>query len=112
MAHGNVVLAELQSLTDGVGNQARVAELLDVDKSSMTRWLQGDQPGLENEERIVALRYVMVRLLRLFKPETAMDWLSGINAHLGNKRPIDLIKKGRITEVAAAIDQTEAGSYA
>jgi len=113
MVHGHVIFAELQSLAEGVGNQARVAELLDVDKSSVTRWLKKeDLPGPENEERITAIRYVMVRLSRLFKRETAMDWLLGVNAHLGNKRPIDLIKKGRATEVLAAIDQAEAGSYA
>lgn len=113
MARSNVVLAELQSLADGIGNQARVAELLDVDKSAMTRWLQkGDQPDPENEERIAALRYVMVRLMKLFKPPVAMDWLQGVNAHLGNRRPMDLLRHGRITEVLAAIEQAAAGSYA
>ena len=65
MAYGNVVLAELQNLTDRFGNQARVAELLDVDKSSVTRWLrEEDQPDPGNAERITALRCVMVRLMR------------------------------------------------
>jgi hypothetical protein len=61
----NAASAELQSLKERFGNQAAGAELLDVDKSSVTRWLKrGDKPDPENEERIAALRYVMVRLLR------------------------------------------------
>ncbi len=109
----NVVLAELQSLTERFGNQVAVAQLLDVDKSSITRWLKReDKPDPENEERIAALRYVMVRLLKVFEPEAAMDWLLGVNAHLADQRPMDLIKAGRVTEVLSAIEQADTGAYA
>ena len=52
------------------------------------------------------------RLLRTYKPSTAVKWLHGFNAHLGNRRPISLLKQGRVSEVIAAIEQHEAGSYA
>ena len=42
----------------------------------------------------------------------AAKWLQGVNAFLGNQRPVDLLRCGRISEVMAAIEQTEAGSYA
>jgi len=113
MARQNAVLAELESLKERFGNQAAVAELLYVDKSSVTRWLKReDKPDPENEERIAALRYVMVRLLKVFTPEVAMDWLLGVNAHLADQRPIDLIKAGRVTEVLSAIEQADTGAYA
>jgi len=113
MNRPNAAVAELKMLTDRFGNQARLAEVLDVDKSTITRWLKGeDMPDPANEEQIAALRYLAVRLFRLFRPEVAIDWLEGVNAFLRDQRPIDLIRNGRVSEVLAAIEQTEAGSYA
>lgn len=113
MSRSHTAAAELQFLTDRFGNRARVAEALDVDKSCITRWLQGeDEPGAESEERIAALRYLAFRLSRIFRPEVAIDWLQGVNAFLGNQRPIDFVRHGRMSEVMAAIEQTDAGSYA
>jgi uncharacterized protein (DUF2384 family) len=51
-------------------------------------------------------------LLQTFEVATARKWLTGLNAHLGNRRPIDLLAKNRVAEVVAAIEQAEAGSYA
>jgi transcriptional regulator with XRE-family HTH domain len=113
MKRSNAATAELRMLSEGFGNQARLAEVLDVHKSTITRWLKGeDMPDTANEEQIAALRYLAVRLLRLFRPEVAIDWLEGVNAFLRDQRPVDLIRNGRISEVLAAIEQTEAGSYA
>ena len=109
----NAALADLQNLTDRFGNQSKVAELLDVDKSALTRWLtKGDRPDAANEDKIAALRLIALRLSRLYEPETAMKWLLGVNAFLGHQRPSDLIRRGRIAEVLAAIEQTATGSYA
>ena len=113
MSSTKAVLAELEDLTDQFGNQSKVAELLDVDKSAMTRWLtKGQRPDPENEEQIAALRLIVLQLLRIYQPETAMKWLLGINAHLRNARPVDLIRKGHIADVLSAIQQDSAGSYA
>ena len=70
------------------------------------------QPDPENEEQIAALRLIALRLSRLYQPKTAMKWLLGVNAFLGNRRPTDLIRRGRIAEVLAAIEQTATNSYA
>lgn len=109
----NPVPAEIEVLRESFGNQSALANVLGVDRSSVTRWLQGkDAPDAENEEKIAGLRYVMTRLSKLFNHEAAASWLKGINAHLGNQRPLDLLRKGRIAEVISAIEQTESGSYA
>ena len=107
-------IVELRFLTEQFGNnQAIIAGFFDVHRSSITRWLKGvDLPKPENQMRIAALRLVLMRLSSVFNPSTGQKWLQGINAHLGNNRPIDLIKHGRISEVLAAIEQTDAGSYA
>jgi transcriptional regulator with XRE-family HTH domain len=109
----SAVPAEIEVLKEAFGNQSAVADVLGVDRASVTRWLQGkDSPDLENEERIAGVRYVMIRLTRILKPQIAESWLKGINAHLDNKRPLDLLRDGRIAEVISAIEQMEAGSYA
>jgi transcriptional regulator with XRE-family HTH domain len=109
----DVVAAEIEVLREVFGNQSAVADVLGVDRASVTRWLQRkDSPDLENEEKIAGVRYVMIRLSKIFKPQVAESWLKGINAHLDNNRPLDLLRDGRITEVISAIEQMEAGSYA
>ena len=107
-------IAELRFLTEQFGhNQAVIAGFFDVHRSSITRWLKGaDLPNSENQIRIAALRLILMRLSSVFHPPTGQKWLQGINAHLGNNRPIDLVKQGRISEVLAAIEQADAGSYA
>ena len=39
-------------------------------------------------------------------------WLRGLNAHLGDRRPIDVIRQGRLSEVIAAIEAEKAGAFA
>lgn len=104
--------AKLQRLTREFGGQSEVARLLHVDRSRVSRWLRGEEPDPMNGARLEALEYVLGRLLRTFKPATAVKFLLGINAHLGNRRPIDLLMQGRVADVVAAIEQDELGSYA
>jgi transcriptional regulator with XRE-family HTH domain len=108
-----IVPMDILSLKAVVGSQNSLAGILGVDRSSVTRWVSGeDAPDQENAEKIVGLRYVITRLSKFLEPEAVGDWLEGINAHLRNQRPIDLLRNGRMTEVIAAIEQAEAGSYA
>jgi hypothetical protein len=104
--------ADLQALSDRLGGQSRVAALLAVDRSRISRWLKREQPDKANQVKIAGLHYIMTRLLKRFHPETAQKWLEGTNAHLQDQRPIDLIRQNRIAEVAFAIEQTETGAYA
>jgi DNA-binding transcriptional regulator YiaG len=109
----NPIPAEIESLRGTFGSQSVLAVILNVDRSSVTRWLHGeDAPDPKNEERITALRYVMARLQKIFRTEAAIAWLKGMNAHLAHQRPLDLLREGRVAEVISAIEQTEAGSYA
>ncbi|PZR64620.1 MAG: hypothetical protein DLM71_01925 [Chloroflexi bacterium] len=105
------VSARLRALTDDVGSQAAIAELLHVHRSRVSRWLSGGQPDPRNRARIAGLDFVLSRLLDVYERDGAMEWLRGFNAHLDNRRPIDLLREGRALEVAAAIEQAAAGSY-
>ena len=110
----NPVPLEIQDLiTEIFDSQNAVAEVLGVDRSSVSRWVREKEiPDPVNEERIAGLRYVSTRLLKIFTKEGARAWLLGINAHLNNQRPLDLLRNGRLTEVISALEQAETGSYA
>lgn len=92
-------------------SQSQLARLLKVDRSRISRWLKAEIPDLENRTKVDALDFALCRLTTFVSAETARKWLMGMNAHLGNRRPMDLIRQGRVAEVIAAIEQFEAGSY-
>src|SRR5438093_7045125 len=74
----DAVKAEIGNLRILFGSQNRIAELLGVDRSSVHRWINGkDLPDSENEEKIIAIRYILSRLTRIFQEEVAMSWLRG-----------------------------------
>ena len=102
----------LEKLVQEMGSQARVAQALDVDRSRVTRWLKDEDPDPDNLIKLDAVEFVLTRLLRSYRRETAMKWLFGFNAHLGDARPIDLLARGRTWEVIRAVEADEAGAYA
>jgi hypothetical protein len=104
--------AELHDLTEFLGGQTEIAQALNVDRSSVHRWAGQGEPGPENQYKIAALNLIVSGLLIHFAPQTAQKWLEGLNAHLGNQKPIDLIQQGRIAEVIAAVEQARTGAYA
>lgn len=104
-------LAELNLLVHELGDQSAVADLLNVNRSSVSRWLKKEVPDGKNQVNITAIVLVMQRLQMVFEPKTARSWLEGTNAYLSHQRPIDLLRQGRIAEVLSAIEQTELGSY-
>ena len=93
-------------------SQRRLAELLDVSPAQVTRWRNGKGIDDTNARRVDLLELTMASLLRLYSPEAAEDWLLGVNPHLGDRRPVDLIRRGRTRELLDAIEAERAGSYA
>jgi transcriptional regulator with XRE-family HTH domain len=107
-----VTQAKLRRLAEALGGQSEIARILRVDRSRITRWLRGEEPDPRNQAKLDALEFVVARLLQHFRPESARKWLTGVNAHLSDQRPVDLIARNRIAEVLAAIEQAELDSYA
>lgn len=55
----------------------------------------------------------MISLLSTYlEPEVAHDWLFGVNAQLGHRRPLDVLREGRLSEVIAAIESERSGAFA
>jgi transcriptional regulator with XRE-family HTH domain len=106
------VREKLRAVTKDLGSQARVARLLGVSPSRVSRWLRTEDPDPPNRRKLEGAEFVLTRLLSLYQRDAAIDWLLGLNPILGGRRPIDVLSAGRITDVLAAIDADEAGSYA
>jgi transcriptional regulator with XRE-family HTH domain len=103
---------KVQALSRDFRSQRRLAELLGVSPAQVTRWLRGQGIDEVNAERVDLLELVMSQLLRVYPPEAAERWLVGLNPHLGDRRPIDLIRRGRSRELIEAIAAERAGSFA
>ncbi len=103
---------KITALSHDLGSQRRLADLLGVSPAQVSRWRQGGGIDLANAERVDLLELVVASLLRLYPAEAAELWLQGFNPHLGDRRPIDLVRAGRAQELLGAIAAERSGSFA
>ena len=103
---------KVEALAADFRSQRRLADALGVSPAQVSRWTRGQGIDPLNAERLDLLELAMSFLLRLYEPETADRWLNGLNPHLRNRRPIDLIRMGETQELLLALRQERAGSYA
>jgi len=93
-------------------SDAEMARAFGVDRSRVSRWKRGEAPDAANAERLVALDATVALLSGYLAESSIPKWLGGTNAHLGNRRPIDVIRDGRLSEVIAAIEAEKSGAFA
>ncbi len=105
-------MEKVKVLSQDFGSQRRLAELLDVSPAQITRWRRGQGIDATNAARVDLLEMVMAQLLRLYQTEAAVRWLVGANPNLGERRPLDLIRRGQARELLDAIASEQAGSFA
>lgn len=77
------------------------------------------RPGADRDDvqgargaRGVSLDAVDSLLRGFLEKEIIIDWLFGINAHLGDRRPLDVLRDGRLSEVVAAVEAEKSGAFA
>jgi transcriptional regulator with XRE-family HTH domain len=103
---------KVEALSRDFRSQRRLADALGVSPAQVSRWKRGQGIDPDNAERLDLLELVMSLLLREFEPAAAEKWLFGLNPFLRNRRPIDVIRQGRVEELLSAIRQDRAESYA
>jgi len=103
---------KVEALRADFRSAAQLADMLGVSRSQVTRWLRGAGIDPLNAERVDLLELVWANLLRIYQKEAPLAWLFGINPHLGDRRPIDLIRSGRAEELMRAIRAERADSFA
>jgi transcriptional regulator with XRE-family HTH domain len=108
----DIVRMRLDSARRAFGSDAELAEVLGVDRAQPSRWRAGQAPDPLNRERIVAVDVVVELLSTWLSPASIPKWLNGVNAHLGNRRPVAVLRDGGLSEVVAAIEAEKAGAFA
>lgn len=106
------VREKVRAVSRDVGGQARLARLIGVSPSRVSRWLDREEPDIVNRRKVEGVEFVLSRLLGIWERDTALKWLEGVNAQLGDRRPIDLLGAGRVAEVIQALEAEETGAYA
>jgi uncharacterized protein (DUF2384 family) len=103
---------KVDALSRDLHSQRRLAELLGVSPAQITRWRRGQGIDDINAERVDLLELVMANLMRVYPVDAVERWLRGVNPHLGDRRPIDLVRGGDARELLDAIAAERAGSFA
>ena len=103
---------KVEALRHDFRTAARLADLLGVNRSQVTRWLRGAGIDPVNAEKVGLLELVWSNLLRIFDRDAALSWLFGLNPILGDRRPVDLIRMGRTEELMRAIRAERSDSFA
>ncbi len=94
------------------GQKKLVAEALGVNPKNLYRWYHEGVPSRKSRDigfKLFELEYFLIPLMQTFKPECARKWLLSPLICFDNERPIDLIRKGRITEVTETIGRIAHG---
>jgi transcriptional regulator with XRE-family HTH domain len=102
----------LDTIVAGVGSDRTVAHLLQVSPSQVSRWRTGQVPDIDNADRLAGLALVVEMLLRWLEREAIAGWLEGANAHLGDRTPAFLLRRGQVADVIGALEAEKAGVYA
>jgi hypothetical protein len=103
---------KVEALRHDFRSAARVADLLGVSRSQITRWLRGAGIDPLNAEKVDLLELVWSSLLRLYERDAALAWLFGVNPRLGDQRPIDVVRRGRTEELMRAIRAERSDGFA
>lgn len=89
-----------------------IANLADVSKATVSRWLSGKtQPQPKNEILLSNLYYIVGRLLEYYTPNDIRVWLYAPHPQLDGQRAIDLIHEGRAEEVLQILKRLDAEAY-
>jgi uncharacterized protein (DUF2384 family) len=101
-----------EALVRELGGQAKLAGLLGVERSTVSRWLRGGAPNATQAARVDALEYVLAESARVFGKRGATKWLRGVEPRLGDRRPIDVLRRGAVHEVIRVLAEHRAGAFA
>jgi hypothetical protein len=93
-------------------SDAAIADFAGVDRSRITRFKQGKNLERGTDELLLDVSLVVGKLRGFLDAVLIPDWLRGINANLGHRTPLDVIRTGRVSEVVAAIEAERSGAFA
>lgn len=102
----------LTRLVDTLGNNV-AGEILGVDRAQVSRWRHRREPiSHEMWRRIIDTDYVLTRLLRVFYPDDAVQWLVTAEPLLNGARAVDVLALRGPAPVIRALDGIVQGVFA
>ena len=93
-------------------SDAAIAEFAGIDRSRVTRFKQGKNLEPATDDLLEDVGITVTKLRGFLDDDLIPHWLRGINAHLAHRRPLDVIRTGRVSEVLAAIEAEKSGAFA
>jgi transcriptional regulator with XRE-family HTH domain len=91
---------------------SEIAELLNSRAETVSRWNQGRAaPRADAEKLILELEYVLDLLADFYGPSDARLWLLSRQKALAGESPYDLIRRGKIDDVIAAVNRLCGGVH-
>lgn len=106
LAHQRAVESELtpavKSLTETLG-KALVAVIVNRDVKTISRWIAGQGPSGDDEQRrIIDTLQIVELLLTGDSPAIVRAWFMGMNPQLDDQNPAEVLAEGRARDVMAA----------
>lgn len=82
-----------------------------VSDGEVLRWRSGEATDRSKAATLRDLALVVSRLIEYYEPEAVPDWLYGNSPDLAGRRPVDLVREGRLAEVLVAMEAQTSGAY-
>lgn len=109
----DLFMLKVRSTSRALGSQAKLAAWAGVSRSQTTRWAEGStQPSHDAARAVTDLEFIVSRARMVWDDSVIPDWLNGRNAFLDGATPLEMIRRGRTSEVLDAIIGDETGVYA
>lgn len=110
----HIEFSKIDRMIDYLGfNQSEVAELLDLDSSTVSRWKKKDSKlDKFRSSYLFKLDKLLLIGKRIFgNLDDLKKWLDTENVSLGNKKPIDVIKNNGVDKVTEVLHSLSWGNY-
>lgn len=95
-----------------LGSRSALAEFIGVHRSQISRGAKGQRLGDDAGWRLASLEATYVALAKIYDPAVIPDWLLGLNPHLNDRRPLDVLAEGDLGAVMQAIQAARTGAFA
>ncbi|MGP5710252.1 hypothetical protein ACTXPC_17795 [Brachybacterium alimentarium] len=104
---------KVRRVSNTLGSRAKLAHWAGISHSRAARWSEGQmKSSVEAARMVIDLEFIIARASMVWDDEVIQDWLEGHNAFLGGAKPLDMVRRGRTSEVLGAISGDEAGVFA
>ena len=92
-----------ETLVRDFGGQAKLAAVLGVERSTVSRWVHGSTPDPTHAARVDALEFVLAEAQRIFGRAGARKWFQGLDPHLGDRGERSLREVHRSVEIGVVV---------